>query len=252
MLRKIINDEGDKLTNAIIFCNRKVDVDIVLKSMKKHGHSAGAIHGDLDQRYRMEVLAGFKNNDITLLVASDVAARGLDIPNVSHIFNYDVPTHAEDYIHRIGRTGRAGRTGKSFTLCLPHEEKYLAQIEELLKGPIPRAEFDAPVTQDRPTRSRKQDKPKADVKPARQQQDAKPATQQNTKPTAQHDKKPEPQERNQRQNKGGGRHQGQKNRIVGLGDHVPAFMMREIRAGIAPKAETPVEEDSRSEDETAA
>jgi ATP-dependent RNA helicase RhlE len=251
MLRKIIAQQGDTLTNAIIFCNRKVDVDIVLKSMKKYGHSAGAIHGDLDQRYRMEVLAGFKNNDITLLVASDVAARGLDIPNVSHIFNYDVPTHPEDYIHRIGRTGRAGRSGKAFTLCLPHEEKYLDQIEKLLKGPIPRAEFDAPVAQERPTRSKKQDKPKVDVKPT-PQQDAKPAAQQNTKPAVQQDKKHEPKERNQRQNKGGGRHQGQKNRVVGLGDHVPAFMMRDIRAGNAPKAETPVEEDSKSEDESAA
>ncbi len=251
MLRKIITDEGDALSNAIIFCNRKVDVDIVLKSMKKHGASVGAIHGDLDQRYRMEVLNGFKNNDITLLVASDVAARGLDIPNVSHVFNYDVPIHAEDYIHRIGRTGRAGRSGKAFTLCLPHEEKHLVKVEELLKSTIPRAEFEAPVAQDRPTRTKKQDKPKADVKPAAQQ-DPKPVVKQDAKPTAHQDKKTEPQERNQRQNKGGGRNQDNKNRVVGLGDHVPAFIMRDIRAGIASKAETAVEQDSKPDDESAA
>ena len=251
MLRKIITDEGDALSNAIIFCNRKVDVDIVLKSMKKHGASVGAIHGDLDQRYRMEVLNGFKNNDITLLVASDVAARGLDIPNVSHVFNYDVPIHAEDYIHRIGRTGRAGRSGKAFTLCLPHEEKHLVKVEELLKSTIPRAEFEAPVAQDRPTRTKKQDKPKSDVKPAAQQ-DPKPVVKQDAKPTAHQDKKTEPQERNQRQNKGGGRNQDNKNRVVGLGDHVPAFIMRDIRAGIASKAETAVEQDSKPDDESAA
>ncbi len=254
MLRKIIAAEGDTLTNAIIFCNRKVDVDIVLKSMKKHGHSVGAIHGDLDQRYRMEVLAGFKNNDITLLVASDVAARGLDIPNVSHIFNYDVPIHAEDYIHRIGRTGRAGRSGKAFTLCLPHDEKHLVKVEELLKGPIPRAEFDVSETQGR-SRPKRQDKPQRDAKPAPQQdksqQDNKPAPQQDTKPAPQQNKKPEPKERNQRQNKGGGRHQGQKNRVVGLGDHVPAFMMRDIRAGAAPKADEPVHDETK-DDESAA
>jgi len=251
MLRKIITDEGDALSNAIIFCNRKVDVDIVLKSMKKHGASVGAIHGDLDQRYRMEVLNGFKNNDITLLVASDVAARGLDIPNVSHVFNYDVPIHAEDYIHRIGRTGRAGRSGKAFTLCLPHEEKHLVKVEELLKSTIPRAEFEAPVAQDRPTRTKKQDKPKSDVKSAAQQ-DPKPVVKQDAKPTAHQDKKTEPQERNQRQNKGGGRNQDNKNRVVGLGDHVPAFIMRDIRAGIASKAETAVEQDSKPDDESAA
>ncbi len=245
MLRKIIASEGDTLTNAIIFCNRKVDVDIVLKSMKKHGHSVGAIHGDLDQRYRMEVLAGFKNNDITLLVASDVAARGLDIPNVSHIFNYDVPIHSEDYIHRIGRTGRAGRSGKAFTLCLPHEEKYLAKIEELLKGPIPRAEIELPENHSR-ARPKKQDAPQTEAKAAPPPQEAKPQAEQAKKPDLQ------PKERKQRPQKAGGRHQGHQNRIVGLGDHVPAFILRDICAGIKSKAETPVVEEIKSDDENAA
>ena len=128
------------LTNGIIFCNRKVDVDIVAKSLKRHGFDAQAMHGDLDQKLRMKILQAFRDGELKLLIASDVAARGLDIPNVSHIFNFDVPIHSEDYVHRIGRTGRAGRSGKSITLCLPSEEKYLAKIEELVKKPIPAME----------------------------------------------------------------------------------------------------------------
>ena len=109
VLRKLIDAEGDKLTNAIIFCNRKTDVDICAKSLKKYGYDAAAIHGDLDQSHRTRTLEAFRNNELRLLVASDVAARGLDIPTVSHVFNFDVPGHPEDYVHRIGRTGRAGR-----------------------------------------------------------------------------------------------------------------------------------------------
>jgi superfamily II DNA/RNA helicase len=137
ILRRIIDAEGEKLTNGIVFCNRKVEVDVVAKSLKKHGFDAAALHGDLDQKLRMKILQGFRDGDLKLLIASDVAARGLDIPNVSHVFNFDVPIHSEDYVHRIGRTGRAGRAGISITLCLPHEEKYLEKIEELVKKPIP-------------------------------------------------------------------------------------------------------------------
>ena len=140
VLRRIIRAEGDALTNGIIFCNRKVDVDILAKSLKRHGFDAQAMHGDLDQKLRMKILQAFRDGELKLLIASDVAARGLDIPNVSHIFNFDVPIHSEDYVHRIGRTGRAGRWGKSITLCLPSEEKYLAKIEELVKKPIPAME----------------------------------------------------------------------------------------------------------------
>lgn len=263
LLRKVIKDEGDNLTNAIIFCNRKVDVDVVLKSMKRHGHSVGAIHGDLDQRYRMEVLNGFKNNDITLLVASDVAARGLDIPNVSHIFNYDVPIHAEDYIHRIGRTGRAGRSGRAFTLCLPHEEKHLVKIEELLDGKIPRVETEAPsvkpeVEEPRTasksrTRTRTKNQPDVsqteDQKPS-PQSDPAPVSQDRTSKAAVEDKKPRPQAQKPRQKNGNDRNQGRNNRVVGLGDHVPAFILRDIRSG-AMKSEEPIEDD-KSKDESAA
>ncbi len=127
---------GEDVKNAIIFCNRKRDVGTVFRSLKKHGFNAGELHGDMDQRQRTLTLEGFRSGDITFLVASDVAARGLDIPAVSHVFNYDVPTHAEDYVHRIGRTGRAGREGYAATLVTKKETPALQDIEKLIGGPI--------------------------------------------------------------------------------------------------------------------
>src|SRR5688572_14453432 len=129
-LRELIR--GEDVKNAIVFCNRKRDVDIVAKSLQKHGFSAAALHGDLDQSVRTRTLDGFRNNEIQLLVASDVAARGLDIPAVSHIFNFDVPFHADDYVHRIGRTGRAGRSGEAVTLVGRGDEKNVGAIERLI------------------------------------------------------------------------------------------------------------------------
>jgi superfamily II DNA/RNA helicase len=142
-LRALIRAEGEACTNAIIFCNRKMDVDVVAKSLKQHGFNASPIHGDLDQSVRTRTLDGFRDGSVKYLIASDVAARGLDVPAVSHIFNFDVPSHPEDYVHRIGRTGRAGRLGKAFTIATPHDDKYISAIESLVKMPIPRAE--APV-----------------------------------------------------------------------------------------------------------
>ena len=109
-MRSLIRS-ADGLSNAIIFCNRKREVASLHRSLVRHGFSAIALHGDMDQSSRMAALEQFRNNEVKLLVASDVAARGLDIPAVSHVFNFDVPHHAEDYVHRIGRTGRAGRSG---------------------------------------------------------------------------------------------------------------------------------------------
>ncbi len=134
VLRDILKTEDVK--NAIVFCNRKRDVGILHRSLVKHGFSAGCLHGDLDQSTRMRTLDGFKNNDIQILVASDVAARGLDIPDVSHVVNFDVPSHAEDYVHRIGRTGRAGREGAAFMLATKEDGKYLAAIEKLISKEI--------------------------------------------------------------------------------------------------------------------
>jgi superfamily II DNA/RNA helicase len=129
--------EGEDVKNAIIFCNRKRDIGAVHKTLEKHGLPVGALHGDLDQSTRTKTLEGFRNGTVRLLVASDVAARGLDIPDVSHVINFDVPTHAEDYVHRIGRTGRAGRLGFAFTLMTREDGKYLAGIEKLIGSTIP-------------------------------------------------------------------------------------------------------------------
>ncbi len=131
-LRKVIDAEGDDVKNAIIFCNRKVEVSELFRSLVKHDYVAGALHGDMDQRSRMTMLSNFRDGKLKLLVASDVAARGLDIPDVSHVFNYDVPLHAEDYVHRIGRTGRAGRSGKAFTIAARPDTKYLEAVEKLI------------------------------------------------------------------------------------------------------------------------
>jgi superfamily II DNA/RNA helicase len=138
LLRALIEAEGDKCTNAIIFCNRKMDVDAVAKSLKKYGLDAAPIHGDLDQSQRTRTLDGFRAGDLRFLVASDVAARGLDVPAVSHVFNFDVPSHAEDYVHRIGRTGRAGRDGKAIMICVPRDEKNFEDVERLVQKEIPR------------------------------------------------------------------------------------------------------------------
>ncbi len=142
VLRKLIREATD-LTNAIIFCNRKRDVAILHRSLERHGFNAGALHGDMDQRARTQTLDDFRKDKLTLLVASDVAARGLDIPAVSHIFNFDVPTHAEDYVHRIGRTGRAGRTGTAVTITTPIDRKYIGAIEKLTGQTIAPLEVEA-------------------------------------------------------------------------------------------------------------
>ena len=129
-LRRLIRG-ADNFKNAIIFCNRKRDVAILHKSLVSHGFSAGALHGDMDQSARMASLDAFKTGDVALIVCSDVAARGLDIPDVSHVFNFDVPTHAEDYVHRIGRTGRAGRSGTALTIVTREDTKYIDGIQKL-------------------------------------------------------------------------------------------------------------------------
>jgi superfamily II DNA/RNA helicase len=139
VLRRLLRDAKD-LNNAIIFCNRKREVAVVHKSLQKHGFSVGALHGDMDQSARTAALNQFRNGEIPLLVASDVAARGLDIPAVSHVFNFDVPHHADDYVHRIGRTGRAGRAGTAISIVTPLDQKSMVAIEKLTGQTIPRAD----------------------------------------------------------------------------------------------------------------
>ena len=141
--REALRDLFDKedVTNGIIFCNRKRDIGELLKSLHRHDYKAVSLHGDMDQHMRLKMLDQFKSGDATYLIASDVAARGLDIPAVSHVFNFDVPTHAEDYVHRIGRTGRAGRSGAAFTLATRNDGKYVDAIEQLIEQKIEREAF---------------------------------------------------------------------------------------------------------------
>ena len=138
-LRRLLRDAKD-LQNAIIFCNRKREVALLHKSLQKHGFSVGALHGDMDQSARTAALDQFRKGEIPLLVASDVAARGLDIPATSHVFNFDVPHHADDYVHRIGRTGRAGRAGTAISIVTPLDQKSMVAIEKLIGQTIPHAE----------------------------------------------------------------------------------------------------------------
>jgi superfamily II DNA/RNA helicase len=257
LLRTLITGEGDTLTNAIIFCNRKRDVDIVAKSLKKHGLDAAPIHGDLDQSLRTKILTSFRDGELKLLIASDVAARGLDIPNVSHVFNFDVPIHSEDYVHRIGRTGRAGREGKAITLCLPFEAKYLSAIEDLIKNEVPR--MDNPLTsgtekqlaEDKPSRHRK---PKSQTQaptnevvvevPKKLEPKSEAPTPENTRSDNQlsdnqrSDNRSNNSQRNQR-GRGRGRGRNEGNGVLGMGHHVPAFMLRDFR--IVPEVAAPVE-----------
>jgi superfamily II DNA/RNA helicase len=135
-LRRLIR-AADNLTNAIVFCNRKSEVAVVYRSLKRHGFSVLALHGDMSQPDRTAALESFRKGEVTLLIASDVAARGLDIPAVSHIYNFDVPHHADDYVHRIGRTGRAGRSGAALTIVTPADGKSVSAIESLIGQPIP-------------------------------------------------------------------------------------------------------------------
>ena len=147
VLRRLLR-EAKELQNAIIFCNRKRDVAVVYKSLQKHGFAVGALHGDMDQSARTAALEQFRKGEIPLLVASDVAARGLDIPAVSHVFNFDVPHHPDDYVHRIGRTGRAGRAGTAISIVTSLDTKSMAAIEKLIGQQIPRVEGDYEVHAD--------------------------------------------------------------------------------------------------------
>jgi superfamily II DNA/RNA helicase len=289
VLRKLIDDGNIK--NAIIFCNRKRDVSIVHKSLEKHGYSAGALHGDLDQSTRTKTLEGFRAGTIRLLVASDVAARGLDIPDVSHVFNFDVPTHSEDYVHRIGRTGRAGKLGIAFTLATREDGKYLAQIEKLIGSKIEPYEVAAsdassPVAveaaeagvgeadekprkpRSRGGRGRKkavaEEAPVLDVSSDEQPETpaeillvanedhanvvAHPAQFRehggdNGSERGQYQRRPRDDDQNQSRGRGRDREGGDDRPVVGLGDHVPAFMLRAVKL---PKRR-PLEEEEDAE-----
>jgi superfamily II DNA/RNA helicase len=262
VLRAIIKAEGEGCTNAIVFCNRKMDVDVVAKSLKQHGFNASPIHGDLDQSVRTRTLDGFRDGSVHLLIASDVAARGLDIPAVSHVFNFDVPSHPEDYIHRIGRTGRAGRQGKAYTIATPHDDKYLAAVEALIKMPIPRGEVPegatdaASDTEDRPTgrtSSRSPRSPRGGERKVEAKVEAMPVidvevdapvvetprSEDRRAPRA-----PVDQSRSQDRRPAENRYppRGGSDRVVGMGDHVPDFILRSFRIATPATEETEEEQ----------
>ena len=253
VLRSIIKSEGDACTNAIIFCNRKMDVDVVAKSLKSHGFDAAPIHGDLDQSMRTRTLDMFRDGKLQLLIASDVAARGLDVPAVSHVFNFDIPSHPEAYVHRIGRTGRAGRLGKAYSIATPSDAKYLAAIEALVKMEIPRGEVPEGALEglsDRPDRPRdetrgprtrgrtsdKRDRPvKAHAEVASLEPiPAAPAVEAvapvETAPRQERserrdERKDAPREERRDDRRDRGPHRDH-DRVVGMGDHVPDFILR--------------------------
>jgi superfamily II DNA/RNA helicase len=264
VLRSLIKTTPD-FKNAIIFCNRKRDVQTLYKSLERHGFSVTALHGDLDQRARTMALDSFRNGSIQLLVASDVAARGLDIPDVSHVFNFDVPHHAEDYVHRIGRTGRAGRKGTAYTLVTPEDRKSLASVEQMIGTPI--AWEGAPTSDtgniERPRRSgkgrveerrgsRRGERPaasraKAPASPddaARRPQDQAMHKDQAIAEKAPRAKRPArapagdarpapataaPAPRDRPRQDRSARHERDDAPVVGLGDHVPSFLLRSVR-----------------------
>lgn len=239
LMRLLIDGEGDKLNNAIIFCNRKTDVDIAAKSLTKYGYNAAAIHGDLDQKKRMETLDGFRNGTIKFLCASDVAARGLDIPDVTHVINFDVPGNAEDYVHRIGRTGRAGKKGSAFTLVSPRDERNFGDVEKLVEMEIPRVDLPEGMTSSKP----KKDSAKAsdDTKPA-----DKPKRSRSSKPKADKtadvaavepvmeapvvaETAPEPKDDKPKRSRGGRGGKGRRDdgkTVMGLGDDAPTFIAK--------------------------
>ncbi|MCZ2158436.1 DEAD/DEAH box helicase [Bartonella sp. 220] len=228
VLRELIHNEGDELKNAIIFCNRKKDISELFRSLVRHNFSVGALHGDMDQYSRTNTLNDFKNNKLKLLVASDVAARGLDIPAVSHVFNYDVPTHAEDYIHRIGRTGRANRSGKAFTIVTKDDQKYISAIEEMSNEKIEwlNGDLSTLTTNDQEDKIvLKKKSPKLAKKTASKERTIQ------TKKSLQNDKLDYIQTANNKA-KPSAQHFLRKNKdspLLGFGDNIPAFMLIKIR-----------------------
>jgi superfamily II DNA/RNA helicase len=212
--------------NAIVFCNRKRDVVIVHNSLARHGFNAAALHGDMDQHQRMATLEAFRNGEVALLVASDVAARGLDIPDVSHIINFDVPGQPEDYVHRIGRTGRAGRQGVAAMLVTASDFRALKAITNLVRQDI---EWigEEPSQEQRESRGgrrqpsrrgqRRQAAPAKSKSPQKQPRQRKASKANGNGETASREKAPAAAKKNDAP------------KATGMGDHVPNFMKRPVR-----------------------
>ena len=276
-LRRLIRG-AENFKNAIIFCNRKRDVQVVYRSLEKHGFSVGALHGDLDQRARMAALDAFRNDQVQLLVCSDVAARGLDIPDVSHVINYDAPHHSEDYVHRIGRTGRAGKSGAALTIVTRADARSIEEIEKLIARKIdyaPDAEGPAeaeahveeaparkPRGEERSHHGRDRSRESAE-RASRMQRGAKPEkirtsddgarrarsrAPERKSPTEPIDS-PQPSRAPQRPSRiapepaavasrlPSRTREPVEERVIGLGDHIPSFLLRPTRAPRPAKVE---------------
>jgi superfamily II DNA/RNA helicase len=267
VLRSLI--ESEEVANALIFCNRKRDCGVVHRSLVRHGYDAVVLHGDMSQPARTETLAKFKAGEARLLVCSDVAARGLDIAGLSHVFNFDVPTNAEDYVHRIGRTGRAGKGGRSFTIATPEDSKYTQAINKLINKtievvqidgltsakrsePAPREEeaSSAPPRRKRPPRRASNDEVAKPAEATASTQDLaeqpQPEIAPREEPPRQRSRRPAREEApatasNGRRQRGERVYPGEKvpppvpanAPTKGMGDHVPAFMMKPAGSGVA-------------------
>ena len=260
-LRRLIASEDVK--NALIFCNRKRDVDILFKSLARHGFDAAALHGDMPQPKRTETLERFKRGEVRLLVASDVAARGLDIKGMSHVFCFDVPIHAEDYVHRIGRTGRAGLSGRSFMLAAPEDGKAVAEIVKLIGKDIPMHEIEgvAPAELDYTARRGRGSRPSSRIarpeRPARAGGDGRPTPPAPAKERPAHAKQrpavaasarsdpaahsangatvtPFPRAAAPRRPRQPERNIDEDRKIIGFGDDLPAFLARPPRIVARP------------------
>ena len=245
-LRTLLRSQTN-VKNAIIFANRKTTVALLEKSLKVHGFNAGALHGDMDQSARMKMLAAFRANEVTYLIASDVAARGLDIPEVSHVFNFDVPIHAEDYVHRIGRTGRAGREGQAFTMAAREDAKHVKAIEGLIKKEIEwfdigTVELSESESSDKPHREKRERRPRRGEKPERSERAertevAAEAPQPESKPAARAEK-PRHQDEKRERDRPRDRNRSREDRNAPKmledapdhgrfhGDNIPAFLQR--------------------------
>jgi len=224
-LRTLMRHE--EIKNAIIFCNRKRDVKEVCASLKRHEFDVEQLHGDMAQSERLKVLEAYKAGDIQTLVASDVAARGLDVADISHVFNFDVPSHPDDYVHRIGRTGRAGRLGKAFTLTAQTEDerKYLAAVHKLVGNEIPEIEGELRELIAAPEPRRSARKPEqADDRTSGSRRDTRSSKQSSAEP------KSERGTANRRDGTRRDRYEPDEvNTIVGMGDHLPAFMAHPVK-----------------------
>jgi superfamily II DNA/RNA helicase len=257
-LRRLI--ESQDVDKAIIFCNRKREVASLRRQLERAGMNVRDIHGDLDQSQRTDALDAFKRGDVAFLVATDVAARGLDIASLPCVINYDVPTHADDYVHRIGRTGRAGKEGRAFTLALPEDTKFVSAITRLTGKAIPHIDLEEPAAggddavassngarepaeprdERRPARAghRRTDelapptrpvaaepasrRPSRDERAARSDRDERPARSDRGERPARSDRGERPARL--------GRDRAEP--VVGLGDHVPSFLLRPVPSAV--------------------